>query len=158
MSSSLALRSLFKALVARDGLTTRGPGLHGLTLQAKALAAAAASHEQPGDPVLVIVPSDAELDGVVGDVRFFLGAIEGLSDGALGGLVLPLPSLQVDPYRALAPHMRVSSARARALLALATGNARRVRRCRRCSLQRRRRHDDDAGVAGGKREQGAGAS
>jgi transcription-repair coupling factor (superfamily II helicase) len=124
MSSSLALRSLFKALVARDGLTTRGPGLHGLTLQAKALAAAAASHEQPGDPVLVVVPTDAEIDGVVGDVRFFLGAIEGLSDGALGGLVLPLPSLQVDPYRALAPHMRVSSARARALLALATGNAR----------------------------------
>jgi transcription-repair coupling factor (superfamily II helicase) len=124
MSSSLALRSLFKALVARDGLTTRGPGLHGLTLQAKALAAAAASHEQPGDPVLVVVPTDAEVDGVVGDVRFFLGAIEGLSDGALGGLVLPLPSLQVDPYRALAPHMRVSSARARALLALATGNAR----------------------------------
>ena len=108
----------------RDGLTTRGPGLHGLTIQAKALAAAAASHEQPGDPVLLVVPTDAELDAVVGDVRFFLGAIEGLSDGALGGLVLPLPSLQVDPYRALAPHMRVTSARARALLALATGHAR----------------------------------
>jgi len=124
MSSSLALRSLFKALVARDGLTTRGHGLHGLTLQAKALAAAAAAHEQPGEPVLLVVPTDAELDAVVGDVRFFLGAIDGLSDSALGGLVLPLPSLQVDPYRALAPHMRVSSARARALLALATGHAR----------------------------------
>ena len=124
MSSSLAQRSLFKALVARDGLTTRGQGLHGLTLQAKALAAAAASHEQPGDPVRVIVPTDAAMDGVVGDVRFFLGAIEGLSDSALGGLVLPLPSLQVDPYRALAPHMRVTSARARALLALASGQAR----------------------------------
>ena len=117
MSSSLALRSLFKALVTADGLTTRGPGLHGLTLQAKALAAAAASHEQPGDPVLLVVPTDAELEAVAGDIRFFLGAIEGLSDSALGNLVLPLPSLQVDPYRALAPHMRVSSARARALLA-----------------------------------------
>jgi hypothetical protein len=90
MSSSLALRSLFKALVARDGLTTRGPGLHGLTLQAKALAAAAASHEQPGDPVLVVVPTDAEVDGVVGDVRFFLGAIEG-SAMALGGLCCRCP-------------------------------------------------------------------
>lgn len=124
MSSSLALRSLFKGLVARDGLTARGAALHGLTLQAKALAVAAASHEQPGDPLLLIVATDAELDNVVGDVRFFLAAIEGLSDAAVGGVVLPLPSLQVDPYRALAPHMRVSSARARALLALATGQAR----------------------------------
>ncbi len=124
MSSSLALRSVFKALVATDGLATRGPGLHGLTLQAKALATAATSHEQPGDPLLLVVPTDAELDAVIDDVRFFLGAIEGLSESALGSVVLPLPSLQVDPYRALAPHMRVSSARARALLALATGQAR----------------------------------
>ncbi|MEZ5416373.1 MAG: transcription-repair coupling factor [Vicinamibacterales bacterium] len=124
MSSSLALRTLFKTVVTRDGIAARGPGLHGLTLQAKALAAAAAAHEHAGEPVLLVVPGDAELDAVVGDVRFFLGTLEASSDAAVAGAVLPLPSLQVDPYRALAPHMRVTSARARALLALATGHAR----------------------------------
>jgi transcription-repair coupling factor (superfamily II helicase) len=124
MSSSLALRSLFKNLTTREGLAPKGPGLHGLTVQAKALAAAAAAHEQPADPVVLVVPTDAELDGVVGDVRFFLATLEASSDAAVAGTVLPLPSLQVDPYRALAPHMRVTSARARALLALATGGAR----------------------------------
>jgi len=38
--------------------------------------------------------------------------------------VLPLPSLQVDPYRGMTPHFRVSAARARALHAAATGTAR----------------------------------
>ncbi|MFN7978593.1 MAG: transcription-repair coupling factor [Vicinamibacterales bacterium] len=98
--------------------------MHGLTLQAKALATAAAAHELSSAPVVLVVPTDAELDAVVGDVRFFLGALESASDAAMAGAVLPLPSLQVDPYRALAPHMRVSSARARALLALASGHAR----------------------------------
>ena len=124
MSASLALRSLFKTLTAREALPGRPPGLHGLTVQAKALAVAAAAHEQPGAPVVLVVPADAELDAVVGDVRFFLGALEAASDAAMAGAVLPLPSLQVDPYRALAPHMRVTSARARALLALASGQAR----------------------------------
>ena len=124
MSSSLALRSLFKSLVSRESLVARAPGLHGLTTQAKALAVAAAAHEKAGEPVLLVVPSDADIDGMVANVRFFLGALEGASDTQLGAAVLPFPSLQVDPYRALAPHMRVTSARARALLALATGHAR----------------------------------
>ena len=38
--------------------------------------------------------------------------------------MLPFPSLQVDPYRGLAPHFRVASARARALHAVASGQAR----------------------------------
>jgi transcription-repair coupling factor (superfamily II helicase) len=38
--------------------------------------------------------------------------------------VLPLPSLQVDPYRGMTPHFRVSAARARALHGAATGTAR----------------------------------
>ena len=102
----------------------RAPGLHGLTAQAKALTVAAAAHEKAAEPVLLVVPADADIDGMVADVRFFLGAVDGLSEAVLAGAVLPFPSLQVDPYRALAPHMRVTSARARALLALATGNAR----------------------------------
>ncbi len=124
MSSSLALRSLFKNLVARESLVARAPGLHGLTTQAKALAVAGAAHDKAGEPVLFVVPADADIDGMIANVRFFLGAIEGLSDPQLIGAVLPFPSLQVDPYRGLAPHMRVTSARARALLALATGQAR----------------------------------
>ena len=124
MAASLALRSLFKSLTVREGLPGRGPGAHGLTHQAKALAAAAAAHELSSTAVVLVVPTDAELDAVVGDVRFFLGVLEAASDAAMAGAVLPLPSLQVDPYRSLAPHMRVSSARARALLALASGNAR----------------------------------
>ena len=124
MSSSLALRSLFKSLVSRESLVARAPGLHGLTTQAKALAVAAAAHEKASEPVLLVVPSDADLDAMIANVRFFLGALEGASDVQLAAAVLPFPSLQVDPYRALAPHMRVTSARARALLALATGHAR----------------------------------
>jgi transcription-repair coupling factor (superfamily II helicase) len=38
--------------------------------------------------------------------------------------VLPLPSLQVDPYRGMTPHFRVSAARARALYGAATGTTR----------------------------------
>ena len=124
MSSSLALRSLLKSLVARQGLALKESGLSGLTPQAQALAVAAAAHDAAERPVLFVVPTDAGVETAIADSRFFLGAIDGLSDVALSGAVLPFPSLQVDPYRALSPHMRVTSARARALLALATGTAR----------------------------------
>ena len=58
------------------------------------------------------------------DVRFFLSALEALSDAVAERVVLPFPSHQVDPYRGLAPHFRVASARARALHAAALGTAR----------------------------------
>jgi transcription-repair coupling factor (superfamily II helicase) len=124
MSSSLALRSLLKSLAAREGVIGRPRSLHGLTIQAKAFVASALAHEQPAEPVVLVVPTDAEIDTVIDDVRFFLGALDAASDAAVAAAVLPLPSLQVDPYRALAPHMRVTSARARALLALASGRSR----------------------------------
>ena len=38
--------------------------------------------------------------------------------------MLPLPSHEVDPYRGLSPHLHVASARARALTAIASGEAR----------------------------------
>ena len=54
--------------------------------------------------------------------RFFSGAIEGLAvTRAADALVLPFPSHEVDPYRGLAPHLRVASARARALYGAASG-------------------------------------
>ena len=60
---------------------------------------------------------------MVGDVRFFLSSLEGLSRSDAENVVLPFPSQEVDPYRGLAPHLEVASARARALHALATGSA-----------------------------------
>ncbi len=123
-SSSLVVRSLLKGAVARLSLGLRAQPLSGLTPPAKALAVAAAAHDASGRVVLYVVPADAAIDATVADVRFFLGAIEGIGDVALSGLVLPFPALQADPYRALTPHMRVSSARARALLSMATGSAR----------------------------------
>ncbi|MGD9904139.1 MAG: transcription-repair coupling factor [Vicinamibacterales bacterium] len=123
-SSSLVLRSLVKGAAARLGLVLRTQPLSGLTPPAQALAVAASAHHAPERPLLFVVPTDAAIDAAVTDVRFFLGAIEGLGDVAATAAVLPLPAMHADPYRALTPHMRVSSARARALLALATGSAR----------------------------------
>ena len=58
------------------------------------------------------------------DARFFYAALEGASDADVERAVLPLPSLQIDPYRGMTPHFRVSAARARALHGAATGTAR----------------------------------
>ena len=58
------------------------------------------------------------------DGRFFYAALEGASDADVERAVLPLPSLQIDPYRGMTPHFRVSAARARALHGAATGTAR----------------------------------
>src|SRR5918993_1028908 len=49
--------------------------------------------------------------------------VRGLSASALEGAVKPFPSLQIDPYRDIAPHFGVASARAAALHAIATGTA-----------------------------------
>ncbi|MSO49091.1 MAG: transcription-repair coupling factor [Acidobacteria bacterium] len=49
--------------------------------------------------------------------------MKGLSDSQTEQAVLPFPSQEVDPYRGLAPHLQVASARARALTALATGTS-----------------------------------
>jgi transcription-repair coupling factor (superfamily II helicase) len=75
-------------------------------------------------PVLLVVPTDAEVEKRTADVRFFLSAIEGLSDAEVERSVLPFPSHEIDPYRGLAPHFDIASARARALHALTTGTAR----------------------------------
>jgi transcription-repair coupling factor (superfamily II helicase) len=88
------------------------------------LAVAGASQLLPQGTVLYVVPSDRELETAVADVRFFLSAIEGLSDDAVERVVLPLPSHEVDPYRGLSPHAGVVSTRARALFGIASGRAR----------------------------------
>jgi transcription-repair coupling factor (superfamily II helicase) len=96
----------------------------GLTPPAKALFVAAAAHAMPHGAVLYVVPGDGDLDQTAGDVAFFLSALEGFSAAAVERAVFPFPSHEVDPYRGIAPHVGVTSARARALHALATGAAR----------------------------------
>jgi len=93
----------------------------GLSPAAKGFAVAAAATEAL---VVVIVPTDRDVEQMVADVRFFLGALAGLSDHELRHGVVPFPSHEVDPYRGLAPHFDVAAARGRALYGLATGSAR----------------------------------
>jgi transcription-repair coupling factor (superfamily II helicase) len=122
ISTSLSLQALLKAAVARSGMSVPTNKIAGLTPAAQALAVAGARSRSA--TVLVVVPGDADVDRMTIDVRFFVAAIEGLSAPAVEQAVLPFPSLQIDPYRALAPHFRVASARARALHALGSGTAR----------------------------------
>ena len=97
----------------------------GVTPAAKAFWIAGAASEDPrNELVLAVVPSDLDVEQVTSDVRFFLGGLEGASADALEHSVVPFPSQEVDPYRGLAPHLRIASARARALHAMASGHAR----------------------------------
>jgi transcription-repair coupling factor (superfamily II helicase) len=123
-ATSLSVRGLLGSAIARSGLSGRNPAFSGLTPPAKALAVAAVAHSSRDAVILYVVPTDADLDTTVADVRFFLGSLEGLTESAADRAVLPLPSYQVDPYRGLAPHFRVTSARARALHAAALGATR----------------------------------
>jgi transcription-repair coupling factor (superfamily II helicase) len=88
------------------------------------LAVAAASHADREAVLLYVVPTDAEVEHATNDVRFFLSTLEAIPDAVVERLILPFPSYQVDPYRGLAPHFHVTSARARALHAAAMGAAR----------------------------------
>jgi len=123
-TSSLTLRALLKTAITRSGLDAQAGALSGPGAAAKALLVAAAAHQRPKGVVLYIVPRDADLDQSAMDVAFFLAALEGLSTAAVDRGVLPFPSHEVDPYRGLAPHVGVTSARARALHGLASGGAR----------------------------------
>ena len=118
--TSLTLRALFKSVAAQAGLGGPGP-ISGLSAAAKGFAIAAAATDVP---VVVIVPTDGDVEQMVADVRFFLGALAGLSDHEQRHGVVPFPSHEVDPYRGLAPHFDVAAARGRALYGLTTGSAR----------------------------------
>src|SRR3954453_6580048 len=98
-----------------------GRPVSGLSAAAKALFAAAAAGRER---VVLVAPSDAEVEQLTSDARFFLTAVEGVSDAEASRVVLPFPSHEVDPYRGLAPHFDIASARARALFAAVNGDAR----------------------------------
>ena len=123
-STSLNLRALLKTAVSRTGIDLSAAGVSGLSGPARALYVAATAHQQTAGVVLLVLPGDADLGEAVGDIRFFLSALEGTSAEAIARTVLPFPSHEIDPYRGLAPHLGVTSARALALHALATGQAR----------------------------------
>jgi transcription-repair coupling factor (superfamily II helicase) len=88
------------------------------------MAVAAAAKRLPDGVVLYVVATDADIEAAVDDISFFLGALEGAADSVVEQQVLPFPSTQVDPYRGFAPHLKVASARARALHAIANETAR----------------------------------
>src|SRR3954468_19763142 len=122
-STSLTLRALLKTATGRLNLGVPGRSVSGLTAAAKGLFAAAAAGRGRG---IVVVPTDADVEQITADARFFLSALEGASDTEAAHAILPLPSHEVDPYRGLQPHFEIASARARALHALSTGSARMV--------------------------------
>ena len=67
-----------------------------------------------------VVPTDEDVDRFSSDTRFFMAALEGASAASLDEAIKPFPSLQIDPYRNIAPHFGVASARAAALHGIAT--------------------------------------
>jgi transcription-repair coupling factor (superfamily II helicase) len=97
--------------------------VRGLSASAQALYIAIQASHRKSAVSVVVVPSDEEVDRFCIDTRFFLAALEGASTAALEDAVKPFPSLQIDPYRAIAPHFGVASARAAALHGIATGTA-----------------------------------
>jgi transcription-repair coupling factor (superfamily II helicase) len=123
-ATSLSVRSLLNSALVRSGLSGRPRAVKGLTAAAKAFAVAGLAHDAKDAIVLWVLPTDHDLEDAISDARFFLSALEALPDAVVERVVLPLPSHQVDPYRGLAPHFRVISARARALHASALGTAR----------------------------------
>ena len=128
-ATSLALRALFKSALSRidAGLPGGRSGavrrVTGLTPAAQAMFVAGAARD---GLTLLVVPTDRDVERTTSDARFFLSALAGLPEADAERLVLSFPSHEVDPYRGLAPHFEVSSARARTLHAIASGSARLV--------------------------------
>ena len=114
---------MLKSAAGQLGMGVPSPRITGLTPAAKAMFAAAAASRTPA---LLVAPNDAEVERMTMDARFFVAALEGLSDVDVERQVLPFPSHEVDPYRGLKPHFDIASARARALHGLASGHARLV--------------------------------
>jgi len=122
-ATSLTLRALFSRAASKASLDRPAQVIAGLTPAAKALAATVAARTATG-VTLLVVPSDKDVDQMTADARFLYAALEGASQSDVERAVLPLPSLQVDPYRGMTPHFRVSAARARALYGAASGTTR----------------------------------
>jgi transcription-repair coupling factor (superfamily II helicase) len=123
-TTSLNLQALLKTASARTGMDHAASRVRGLSPAAQALYVASQASHRRNALAVVVVPTDEDVDRFACDVRFFVGALEGASGVALDEIVRPFPSLQIDPYRKLAPHFHIASARAAALYGLAAGTAR----------------------------------
>jgi len=120
---ALALRAVLARAVAKLDLAHPGPITAGLTPTVKALAAAGAALSRRQLSVLV-VPTDKDVEQIARDAKFFVTALDGVTDADTDRSVLTFPSWQVDPYRGMSPHFRVAAARARALAMAAKRQAR----------------------------------
>ena len=112
---------MLKSAAGRLGMGVPARRITGLTPAAMSMATAAAAARTLA---VLVVPTDAHVERMTMDARFFLAALEGVSDAEVERAVLPFPSQEVDPYRGLKPHFDITSARARALHAIAAGHAR----------------------------------
>ena len=118
---SLNLQALLKTAAARTGMDSPAVArARTVAIRAGAVCRAQSSHRKSAVCV-VVVAGDEDVDRFCIDTRFFLAALEGASAAALEDAVKPFPSLQIDPYRNIAPHFGVASARAAALHAIANG-------------------------------------
>ena len=120
-ATSLTLQAVLRSTATRVGLGGAPRSLAGLSAPAKAFAVAVAATEAP---VLVVVPSDGDVEQLLADTKFFLGGLKGASQHDLDQSILPFPSQEADPYQGLTPHFEVAAARGRALFGLASGNVR----------------------------------
>src|SRR5438067_4291659 len=122
--TSLNLQALLKTAAARTGMDESVSRVRGLSSAAQAMYVAVQASHRKNVLCFVLVPTDEDVERFACDVRFFIGALEGASSSALEDIVKPFPSLQIDPYRKLAPHFHIASARAAALHGLAAGTVR----------------------------------
>src|SRR6185436_18442437 len=118
-STALNLQALLKTAAARTVMDASAAKVRGLSPAAQALYIATQVASRKNALAIAVVPSDDDVDRFCADIAFFFGALEGASAVALDEIVKPFPSLQTDPYRNIAPHFGVASARAAALHALA---------------------------------------
>ena len=123
-TTSLNLQALLKTAAARTGMDGSASRVNGLSPAAQALFVAVQASHRKNALCIVVAPTDEDADRFTVDARFFMAALEGASVVSLEETVKPFPSLQIDPYRNLAPHFGVASARAAALHAIARGTAR----------------------------------
>src|SRR6476661_5029580 len=123
-TTSLNLQALLKTASARTGMDQTASRVRGLSQSAQAMYAAVQSSHRSNSLTMIVVATDEDVDRVTSDVRFFIGALEGASGAALDEMVKPFPSLQTNPYRKLAPHFHIATARAAALYGLVSGSLR----------------------------------
>ena len=73
---SLALRSLLNCVLRETGLLSPLRRISGATSPVRALAVAAAAKRLGDGTVLLVVPTDADIEAAVGDISFLSGALE----------------------------------------------------------------------------------